>query len=228
MEASSLTPMSCSSRRMISPQAAALASTKACRPNCRFPAWWSICSSTAQSGRSNGSRFSAAMSTLTTQALDGSVSHVSLPSHGRNFSVNCGFSSTWAVLPRLRRPAHRAAALPMVSPSGRRCVRGRSCHCAAENLPLHEWSAVSSSVSSGMSSLERMSRMCAPWTMESSLLPLPSPACTAAGSCPARGAGSRPRTSAPRALLLKCSCGRAGVDGVVDDAVHADIDIGAH
>ena len=94
MEASSLTPMSCSSRRMISPQAAALASTKACRPNWRFPAWWSICSSTAQSGRSNGSRFSAAMSTLTTQALDGSVSHVSLPSHGRNFSVNCGFSST--------------------------------------------------------------------------------------------------------------------------------------
>ena len=83
-------------------QAAALASTKACRPNWRFPAWWSICSSTAQSGRSNGSRFSAAMSTLTTQALDGSVSHVSLPSHGRNFSVNCGFSRTWAVLPRLR------------------------------------------------------------------------------------------------------------------------------
>ena len=37
--------------------------------------------------------------------------------------VNCGLRSSHAVLPMARRPRHSAAELPMVSPSGRRCVR---------------------------------------------------------------------------------------------------------
>ena len=73
-----------------------------------------------------GSMLGEATSVLTIKVSWGGVSTVRPSKRKENLGVTSGFPSTQAVFPRSLSPRHRAAALPRVSPSGRRWVRIRN------------------------------------------------------------------------------------------------------